>query len=414
MILRAKAVLPVTAPPIEDGAVSILGNQIRAVAPWREIRPHLREKALDLGEVILLPGLVNAHCHLDYSDLAGQLPPPKTFTDWIAAIMAARNAWSYSDYARSWLHGAHQLLKSGATTVGDIESMPDLLPEVWDATPLRVFSFLEMTGIRARRAPKEVLREAVEIIDSLPHPRNRAWLSPHAPYSTMPELLQRAARAAQKRRWRVSIHVAESAQEFEMFQHARGDMHEWLLRNGRDSRDCGLGSPVAHLARQKLLGENVLAIHVNCLARGDATLLAKTKTSVVHCPRSHDYFRHPLFERARLAKAGVNVCLGTDSLATVRKTGRQKPELDLFAEMRALAEKYKTISAVEILEMATINGARALGLAGRAGELSPGAFADAIAIPFSGKFPRVYEAVLQHTGNVAASLIEGRWAIPPK
>ena len=413
MILRAKAVFPVSAPLIPDGAVFVAGRIIQAVTPWKNLRPHLREKALDLGEVLLLPGLVNPHAHLDYTDMAGELPPPKAFTDWIAAITAAKTAWSYSDYARSWLRGAHQLLKSGVTTVGDIEAMPDLLPEVWDATPLRVFSFLEMTGIKSRRAPAEVLREAVATIDSLHHARNRAWLSPHAPYSTLPELLQRTARLAQKRNWRVSIHVAESQQEFDMFQHARGPMHDWLRRNERDAADCGHGSPVAHLARQKLLGENVLAIHVNCLARGDATLLAKNQTSVVHCPRSHDYFKHPPFQRARLDGAGVNLCLGTDSLATVRQTGKQRPVLDMFAEMRALADQDKTVSPAAIVAMATVNGARALGLAGKIGELSPGAFADLIAIPFSGKSASVLEAVLQHTGAVSASLIEGRWAIPP-
>ncbi len=414
MILRAKVVLRVGAPPIEDGAVFIAGRKIHAVAPWKAVRPHLREKALDLGESILLPGLINAHCHLDYTDMAGDIPPPKTFTDWIAAILSAKSAWGYSDYARSWLHGAHQLLKSGTTTVGDVETMPDLLPEVWDATPLRVMSFLEMTGIRAKRLPAEVLREAVEKITSLHHARNRAWLSPHAPYSTLPELLQRTARMAMKRGWRVSIHVAESQPEFDMFQHARGPMYDWLKRNERDAGDCGLGSPIAHLARNRLLGENVLAIHANCLARGDATLLAKNKTSVVHCPRSHDYFRHPPFERARLAAAGVNLCLGTDSLATVRKAGRTKPELDLLAEMRALMDQDHTVAPAEALKLATVNGARALGLAGKAGELRPGAWADVIAIPLRGKSKNFCEVVLAHTGNVSASMIEGRWVIPPQ
>jgi len=413
MILRAKAIFPVTAPPIEDGAVFVDGNKIRSVTPWKDLRPHLREKVFDLGEVILLPGLVNAHCHLDYTDMAGELPPPKTFTDWIAAIAAAKAAWSYSDYARSWLRGAHQLLKSGTTTVADIECMPDLLPEVWDATPLRIFSFLEMTGIKARRAPKEILREAVEMIDSLRHPRHRATLSPHAPYSTLPELLRLTARTAQKRKWRVSIHVAESAQEFEMFAHAGGEMHDWLKRNERDNSDCGLGSPVAHLARNRLLGENVLAIHVNCLARGDATLLGKNWTHVVHCPRSHDYFSHPKFERERLANAGVNLCLGTDSLATVRKAGKGRPELDLFAEMRALADDDQKLSPEDILRMVTVNGARALGLAGKIGELSPGAGADLIAIPLPGRPAKMDATVLAHSGPVAASMIEGRWAIPP-
>jgi cytosine/adenosine deaminase-related metal-dependent hydrolase len=414
MILRAKIILPVTAPPIEDGAVLIAGNKIQAIGPFRDLRRHTSKKVYDLGEVILLPGLVNAHCHLDYTDMAGELPPPKTFTDWIAAITAAKSSWTYSDYARSWLHGAHQLLKTGTTTVADIEAMPDLLPEVWDATPLRVFSFLEMTGIKSRRPPEEIMREAVEKITSLRHSRHRAALSPHAPYSTLPELLRLTAKISRKRKMPVSIHVAESVQEFEMFQDAGGKMHDWLQRNERDNADCGHGSPVAHLARNKLLGENVLAIHVNYLARGDATLLAKNKTHVVHCPRSHDYFNHHPFQRARLANAGVNICLGTDSLATVRKTGKQKPELNMFAEMRALADNDKSISPQEILQMATVHGARALGLIGKIGGLSKGAFADLITIPFSGKKIRAHEAVLEHSGTVTASMIEGRWAIPPK
>ena len=226
MILRARIILPVTGSPITDGAVIIAGNKIRSVTPFQQLRPQLRKQVLDLGDVIVLPGLVNAHCHLDYTDMAGELPPPKTFTDWIAAITAAKADWSYSDYARSWLHGAHQLLKNGTTTVGDIEAMPDLLPEVWESTPLRVISFIEMTGIKSRRAPKDILREAIAKIESLKHPHHRAALSPHAPYSTRAELLRLTARISRQRKIPTSIHVAESLQESEMFLHARGRMHD--------------------------------------------------------------------------------------------------------------------------------------------------------------------------------------------
>jgi aminodeoxyfutalosine deaminase len=414
VILRARTILPVSQPPIENGAIVISGNKIRAVGSWEDLKSEADEKVLDLGEVILLPGLVNAHCHLDYTDMAGELPPPKTFTDWIPLITAAKTAWSYSEYAHSWLHGAHMLLKTGTTTVADIEAMPDLLPEAWDATPLRVFSFLEMTGIRAKRDPKEILREAVEKIDSLAHARCCAALSPHAPYSTLPELLRLSAGLARKKKWRITTHIAESEEEFEMFTRARGKMFDWLKRNERDNSDCGLRSPVKHFARHKMLGENLIAIHVNLLAHGDARLLGKHRVNVVHCPRSHAYFRHPPFLRERLANAGVNLCLGTDSLATTRKIGKQKPELNMFDEMRQLATSDKTVSPQEILQMATINGARALGLAGQTGEFSKNAFADLIAIPFDGKIDDAYEAVLTHTGNVNASLIDGRWAIPPR
>jgi len=96
----------------------------------------------------------------------------------------------------------------------------------------------------------------------------------------------------------------------------------------------------------------------------------------------------------------------------VRKSGKIQPVLDLFAEMRALADRDKTVSPASILDMVTVNGARALGLAGKIGELAPGAFADLIAIPYAGKSSDLAETVLQHTGAVSASMIEGRWAIP--
>ncbi len=412
MILRARTLLPVSQPPIENGAVLVVGNRIRAVGPWTELKVEVRQEISDLGDVILLPGLINAHCHLDYTDMAGALPPPKSFTDWIPLITAAKTGWSYSDYARSWLRGAHMLLRNGTTTVADIEIMPELLPEVWDATPLRVFSFLEMTGIRARRQPGEILQEALEKIDSLSHARCSAFLSPHAPYSTLPELLQSSAKVSRENRWPLCTHVAESEDESEMFVHARGRMFDWLQRNHRDNSDCGLGSPVSHLARNRVLGKNLLAIHANVLAHGDAALFGKYRVNVIHCPRSHAYFCHPPFSRQKLAKAGANLCLGTDSLATVRKTGKETLELNLFEEMRTLTDSDKTISPADVLRMATVNGARALGLSGQVGELSRNAFADLIAIPAHAKKHELYEAVIAHTGPVSGSMIDGRWVVP--
>jgi aminodeoxyfutalosine deaminase len=412
MILRARTILPISQPPIDNGAVVVMGNRICAVGSWRDFQSLPAGKVFDLGEVILLPGFVNAHCHLDYTDMASKLPPPKTFTDWISFITAAKAEWHYSDYACSWLHGAHMLLHNGVTTVADIEAVPDLLPEVWDSTPLRVFSFLEVTGIRARRNPKEVLRETVEKMDSLTHNRCSASLSPHAPYSTLPELLRLMAETAQKKNLRIMTHAAESRQEFEMFMHARGEMFDWLKRNERDNSDCGFGSPIKHLASNQMLGANLIAVHVNLLARGDAALLGKRGVHVVHCPRSHDYFGHPPFPRKQLAVAGVNICLGTDSLATVRKAGKQKPELNLFDEMRLLADNEPELSPLEILHMATVNGAHALGLAGQVGEFLENSFADLIAIPAS-KNKDVHETVLAHTGSVSAGMIDGHWTIPP-
>ena len=413
LLLRARAVVPVSQPPICDGAVLISGNRIAAVGRSRDLAAGPRIPTLDLGEVALMPGLVNAHCHLDYTNMAGEFPPPKVFTDWLKVITSAKSQWSYSDYAESWLSGARMLVRTGTTTVGDIEAVPELLPEVWNSTPLRVLSFLEMTGIRSRRPARAILKDAVERIDSLLPSRCWMGLSPHSPYATLPELLRLSAVTAHRRRLLLTIHVAESAQEFEMFASSHGEMFDWLQRSGRDMSDCGLGSPVQHLERCGALGDNLLAVHVNYLATKDAALLGKRKVNVVHCPRSHSYFKHEPFPLRQLTKTRVNICLGTDSLASVYKARRAPVELNLFDEMRALAASQPSLRPREILEMATLNGARALAMPGRIGQLSPRSFADLIAIPFAGKLADIYDAVLHHPGNVAGSMIDGEWAVAP-
>jgi len=412
MIIRTRMVVTMDGAPIPDGAVRVRGNRIVEVGNFSTFAPD-NDEIIDLGECVLLPGLINAHCHLDYTDLAGEIAPTKLFTDWIKTITTAKAGRIYADFAQSWVRGARMLLRTGATTVADIEAVPELLPEIRQATPLRVFSFLEMTGVKSRREPRLILDEAVRKIESLPAPAGGAGLSPHAPYSTVPELLRLSAAVAREKGWRLTTHVAESAEEFEMFTHARGPMFDWLKRNERDMTDCGLGSPVQHLERNGCLADNLIAVHVNYLASGDAALLAQRGVSVVHCPRSHAFFQHRRFPRETLADAGVNICLGTDSLASVVQTRGQPPELNLFAEMQAFAAACPEAPPETVLQMATVNGARALGLPGRIGQLSENSLADIITVPFAGKSADALEAVVHHAGEVSASMIDGAWVIKP-
>ena len=398
---------------IENGAVIVSGSRIQALGRWSRLKSEPGHRIIDLGDVVLLPGLVNAHCHLDYTDMAGQFPPPRVFSEWLKVITSTKAGWDLSDFSQSWHRGAEMLARTGTTTVGDIEAVPQLLPQAWRTTPLRVLSFLEMIGITARRPPNTVLEEALDKIRSLGHAGRDVGLSPHAPYSTVPELLRLTSQTARRGGRRLCTHVAESSLEYAMFARGRGEMFAWLKRSGRDMADCGLGSPIQHLERHGLLGENLLVAHANYLGRKDAQRLAQHKVSVVHCPRSHAYFHHDRFPLPRLLRAGVNVCLGTDSLASVLKSGRQKPELNMFEEMRALAHRAPSLSPRRILEMATTHGAMALGMAGKVGELAPGALADLIAVPCKGKASGVYDCVLNHHGAVLASLIGGRWAVKP-
>jgi cytosine/adenosine deaminase-related metal-dependent hydrolase len=414
MILRARMVVPVSHPPIEDGAVCISGERIVWVGRRAESPTTFSQnEETDLGDAILLPGLINAHCHLDYTDMAGQIPPPRGFADWIKAIVALKSAWSVDEFAASWSRGAEMLLRTGTTTVANIEAVPELLPRVWETTPLRVLSFRELINVRGRIPPRDMVERAVNDCLGLAGSRGRVGLSPHAPYSTSAELLERAARAAQRRRWRLTTHVAESEQEFEMFMYRQGAMFDWL-KSQRDMSDCGRGSPVQHLERCGYLDENLLAAHVNYLWRQDAGILGRNRVSVVHCPSSHDYFQHLRFAREELERAGVNLCLGTDSLATIRKTGNQPLELNLFTEMQRFASRSPDVAPEKILRMATLNGAQALGREGELGELSANALADVIAVPFTGSAAEVFEAIVHHHGAVSASMIDGSWTLAPK
>ncbi len=416
-IVRARALLPVAGPPIENGAILIFRDRIAMAGAWKDFPAAFAstaERIIDLGEAVILPGLINAHCHLDYTAMAGLWPPPKKFMDWIPRMLAAKAEWSYSDYARSWLQGAKMLLRSGTTTVADIEASPELLPDVWDSTPLRVISFLELTGVRPRREPAEILGEALEIIGANDHVRCSAGLSPHAPYSTTPELLRLCARTAREKGLRVAVHVAESEQEFEMFAHARGEMFDWLKRNERDNSDCGHSSPFRHLENTGLMAnDNFMAIHANYLDEADFKMLAGRRINVVHCPRSYDYFKHAKFPLEQFLAANANVCLGTDSHATGAKNEKEPLELNLFHEMQAFSRANPSVAPETILKMATVNGARALGMAGKIGELSAHAFADLIALPFTGQISDAAQAVVNGPGRVCASMIGGQWAIKP-
>ncbi len=406
MIFRARIVLPITAPPVEDGAVLISGDRIQWVGAWKDLAPHASVPVEDLGEVILLPGLVNAHCHLEYTHLAGVLTPPKSFPDWIKSILTAKSAWGFSDYALSWIDGARQLLQSGTTTVADIASIPELLDVVRPSTPLRVHSFLEMTGIRSRRPAEEIVSEAAHLLSELPGNPETVGLSPHALYSTMPELLEVTARVAAEKRWKISMHVAESISEFEMFMYARGPMFDWLAPQ-RARRDCGTGSPVRICERHGILSPSFIAAHVNYLWQDDAHRLASHGAHVAHCPQSHAYFRHHRFPRVELQAAGVNVCLGTDSLASTRISSAHRPRLSLFDEMTALSHSDSVITPREILELSTRNGARALGWAGLIGGLAVNSLADFITLPYLGPLSDAEARAASHTGNVQATWLGG-------
>lgn len=402
-------VVPMGSPPMENGAVVVEGSRICSISRWSDLNPAHRRQVVDLGESVLLPGFVNCHCHLDYTAMSGKIPPPRRFVDWLQNIVAIKSAWNRAKFAESWIAGARMLEQSGVTTVLNIESVPELLPEVWRATALRFCSCLELINVQSPEAAKPLVRAAVQKsreLESL-H-KNRCGLSPHALYTATDELLLSAQDAARSQSRLLTTHVAESAEEDAMYRFATGPLFDWLEARWQMAH-CGEGSPVSILDRLGYFRAPVVAAHVNYLAPEDERILAKQNVAVAHCPRSSRYFDHAPFPWRRLRNAGVNIALGTDSLASTPKTGKTNPRLDFFAEFACLASQKEAPSPHEILQSATVNGAKALRRENELGQLSLGFLADAVAIPYAGRTETFAESIVHHRGSVSALMIHGRW-----
>ncbi len=398
--LRARLILPLSSPPIEDGLIGFDGGKISLLGPY-DGRP-----AHDLGEVILLPGLINAHCHLDYTSMCGAILPSTSFTNWIRRINDLKRVLDDGSYLASIASGFQQLLRSGTTTVMNIEAFPELMLRL-PPPPLRTWWFYELIDIRTRLHTEDVVAGALAFFEERPGWLGGFGLSPHAPYTASRELYLLARRCCETHGMPLTTHVAESDEEVQMFRDAAGPLFEFLEKMGRPMSDTGNGSPLELLLGNGLLPDNAILAHMNHVETSDWNLMAGKSLSVVHCPCCHRYFDRPSFDIDSFLERGINICLGTDSLASNR-------QLNMFAEMRTLRHTHPHLPAELVLDLATRNGARALGRSGALGELRIGAAADLIAIPYSGSTESAADAVIEHPGPPAASLIAGHWAIAPE
>lgn len=407
MILRARTVLPMDRPPIANGAVVVEGDTIVAVGPAQDIRPAVAGDVHDLGDVVLLPGLINAHCHLDYTRMKCETEWRGSFIEWLLQLVALKGVHFDKDYLTGFEWGLDQLAKSGTTTVVNVESFPQLI-DLWlagkDARPslgLRIWWCLELIDFKREQSGQESFRSASEFIAAHRDILGGLGLSPHAPYSVSGELYRMAARYARSHKIPLTTHVAESQEEDDMIRRGTGHMYDYFLRAGRNMTDCKRVSPVQMLHEHEALGPNCLAVHANVLTPVDVGLLGQTGTHVVHCPKSHRFFNRdtPMIES--LWQQGVNVCLGTDSLAS-------NDSLNMFEEMRTLAQVFPRLAAEKILPLATTCAAKALNLGSKLGKIAPGAWADLIAVPRDEQITDPYEAVVYTEKPVCFSMVGGK------
>jgi cytosine/adenosine deaminase-related metal-dependent hydrolase len=401
MIVCSRLVVPMVGEPIDNGAIAIIGNEIAGVGRFDEVKAEHGGDVLDLGEQILLPGLINAHCHLDYTLLRGQIPPQKSFTDWIRAINERKAALSEEDYVGSINAGLAEAQKFGTTTVLNLEAFPQLLPQV--ALPLlRIWWCAEMIDVRERVPVVEVAEKLRDWFEAHSEWLGGFGVAPHAPFTASAELFATAAEISKKYNVPITAHVAESREEMQMFKDAGGPLFDFLKGIGREMDDCGGHTPLWTLMHTQVLDERWIVTHLNELTDDDVDLLASSnRFHVAHCPRSHTFFDHSPFELRRLRALGFNICLGTDSLAS-------NSSLSLFSEMRELLRNQPWISPREVLEMATINAAHAIGQGGTLGAIGSGFRADLITIPFVETRRDVFDAIVAFEGTTPWMMVDGK------
>jgi cytosine/adenosine deaminase-related metal-dependent hydrolase len=368
-VVRARWIFPVSSPPLAGGAVEIDASG-RVLAVHREPPAG----AHDLGAVALVPGLVNAHTHLEFSELAEPLQPAQPFAAWLRALVAYRR--QRGDAQRAIRAGLSQSRTCGTIAVGDIDTRGK--PDQYSAAdpdqdlaqrPAHVVAFRELLGLD----PATVALQTGTAAEFLDHPSTMGpqgvvrGLSPHAPYTVHPRLLDSAISLALNARAPLTMHLAETRAELECLAAGTGDLVEMLTAAGiwQGPLYPPGTRPLDFLRRLAPLPRVAIA-HGNYLAEDELDFLAvRPNFTVVYCPRTHAFFGHRDHPWQKLAERGAVVALGTDGRCS-------NPDLSVWGELQFLRRNFPPADAAQLLRMGTLHGAIALGLADRLGTIEPG------------------------------------------
>lgn len=371
LLINARWIAPVTpaGTVLEHHAVAVSGGRIVDVLPQEAARLRYRAAStVDLADHLLIPGLVNLHCHAAMSLMRGLADDLPLMTWLQEAIWPAEGRHVSPAFVHDGtLLAAAEMLRGGITTCNDMYFHPDAAAEAFDRAGMRAVIGALLLDVPTPYASDadDYLRKGLATRDKWrSHPRLRFSIAPHAPYTVSDAAFERAASLAAELDIPLHIHVHETADEI------------------RDSLAAHGVRPLTRLERLGLLGPNLIGVHAVHLDDGDIERLARHGCSVAHCPTSNMKLASGLAPVGRLQRAGIGVGLGTDGAASNNR-------LDLLQEMRhaALLAKLAEADASALpahtaLRMATLDGARALGLDERIGSITPGKQADLCAIAF--------------------------------
>jgi len=375
VIHQADWLFPGDAPPVREGWIRIEDGVITATGDPADLPRGSTAGALRRHEgCALLPGLVNLHCHLELTTLHDRLTPGQAFPQWVEQLRGYTAGLDAADYHHAARVGVERLVAGGCTTVLDVGNTGEALGVLNDVrlSPLRAYACVETLGLDPAYAGARYDSAAAKADGRAADDRFHPGVAPHAAYSMSAELLRRVINHQRARGLPLTIHAAESREEAELFASGTGPLAEYCRRVYPEAPRHRNTTPVRWLESEGLLPDGVILVHGNTLDAADMDLLARRNATVVHCPSSHRFFGHPRFPYEELRARGINVGLGTDSLAS-------GDSLSMGEQMRLFAESYPEVSTEEVLRLATINGARALGLKD-VGLLKPGWKADVAVI----------------------------------
>lgn len=371
-LYRAAWVLPVASPPIRAGWVAVGDGRVAGVGAGDPPRAGGGD-VTDLGDVAVLPGLVNAHTHLELSSLRGRVAPAATMPAWVCDLIAARGLDPPAlDPIRSAIAEAHA---SGTAVVADIgNSLATIDPLA--QSPVSAVVFHELLGFNLADPAGAVATAAAAIARAATSDRVRVSLAVHAPYSCSPGLIRAVRDWLDRESSRpTSVHLAESPEELRFLRDGTGPWRDLLgaLRAWTAEWQPPGTDPVSYLESLRFLDDRVLAVHGVHLDDGALGRLAARGATLVTCPRSNQWVGAGVPPVARFYRSGVRVAIGTDSLASA-------PDLSLFAELAAIRRLAPDVPARALLDSATRAGAEALGFGPDLGTIEPGKRAALVAV----------------------------------
>ena len=392
---HARWVAPIVAPPIEQGWVEVEGGAVRTVGAGKPPRGDSLTRDIDLGCACILPGLVNAHTHLELSAQRGAVPPASTMPAWAAALMR-RLEGEPPGAGNEAMHGAiDEMYRAGTALIGDIANTPDSVAAL-EAGPVDAVVFREVLGFDVS---EDGAASMVEELAGLTSRRSDARVSlraaAHAPYSVSPALFRALTAGVPGPR---SVHLAESREECEFLRSGSGAWRQILEARGRWNprwRPPGCG-PVAYLDSLGWLRRDSLLVHGVQLTEAEIRRVADSGATIVACPRSNAWTGAGVPPVADFYAAGAAVAVGTDSLASA-------PDLNTFSELACLRGLAPEVPARSILRSATLAGAVALGRGRTHGAIEPFRRAALIAVQTPETVPDVEEYLL--TGIVPEQVV---------